>query len=125
MIKDVVTARKENTVQECMEILFKKNVGSAVIVDEDQKCIGIFTERDAIRVVAQNIPLNTPLEKVMSKNIYTVSEDTSLHEARATMRLNKIRHLPVVDSKGRLVGLISIRNLYDEFFEDAKRFVNS
>jgi len=125
MIRDVVTARKENTVQECIEILFKKNVGSAVIVDEDQKCIGIFTERDAIRVVAQHIPLNTPLEKVMSKNIYTVSEDASFHEARATMRSNKIRHLPVVDSKGRLVGLISLRNLYDEFFEEAKRFVNS
>ena len=122
MIRDVVTARGEITVKECIEILFKKNVGSVVIVDEKHRCVGIFTERDAIRLVAQNMPLETSLEKVMTRNIYTVYEETSYHKAREIMRLNRIRHLPVIDADRKVVGLISLRYLYDEIFEDGKQF---
>ena len=64
MLKDVVTTNGKVTVKETIELLFKRHVGSVVVVDDSQKCIGIFTERDAIRVVAQNIPLDGPMEKI-------------------------------------------------------------
>ena len=53
MLKDVVTTNGNVPVREAIELLFKRHVGSTVVINEDEHCIGIFTERDAIRVVAQ------------------------------------------------------------------------
>ena len=117
MVKDIVTAKKEITAKECINLLFKRHVGSVVIIDENQKCLGIFTERDAIRIVAQNIPLNEPLEKVMSKNIYTISEEAPFLEAKKMMKLYRIRHIPVISADEKIVGLVSIRHILDELLE--------
>jgi CBS domain-containing protein len=114
MIKDVITVTRNVSIRECIELLSKRHIGSLVIVDEAQRCEGIFTERDAIRVVAQNIPLDAPIEKVMIRNVHTINEDTSFDEVKRIMKFYKIRHLPVVDDAGRLVGLISLRYILDQ-----------
>lgn len=114
MLTNVVTATKECTVKDCIELLHKRHIGSVVIVDEAQHCIGIFTERDAIRLVVQNVPLDAEVEKVMTKNAFTVNENATFEEAKAVIRLHKIRHLPVIDSDGKLVGLLSVRHILDE-----------
>ena len=64
-----------------------------------RQCIGIFTERDAIRIVAQNVPLDAPIEKIMTKNPFTVNEDSTFEEAKNIIKSAKIRHLPVIDLK--------------------------
>jgi CBS domain-containing protein len=117
MIKDVVTTKKGISVKQCIDILFKMHIGSIVIIDEDKKIIGIFTERDIIRVIAQDIALNTQIENVMTTNVVTVSIDSAFAEARELMRTYRIRRIPVVDSEGKLAGLISVRHIIDEFFE--------
>jgi CBS domain-containing protein len=117
MIKDVVTAKKSISVKQCIDILFKMRIGSIVIIDEERKIIGVFTERDIIRVIAQDIPLNTQLEDVMTTNVVTVSIDSTFAEARELMRTYRIRRIPVVDSEGKLAGLISFRHIIDDFFE--------
>jgi CBS domain-containing protein len=117
MIKKVVTARKNNTAKSATQLLFKRHVGAVVVTNDEKKCEGIFTERDAIRVVAQNIPLDSSLEQVMTKNVVTVHEDATFEEARRKILAHKIRHLPVVDSNGKLVGLIAVRQILNEFFE--------
>jgi len=117
MIRDVVTAKKGISVKQCIDILFKMRIGSIVIVDEDNKIIGIFTERDIIRVIAQDIALDTQIENVMTTNVVTVSIDSAFAEARELMRTYRVRRIPVVDSEGKLAGLISIRHIIDEFFE--------
>lgn len=116
MVKHVVTAKPNVTIKKAIEMLFKRHVGSIVVTDDEKKCVGIFTERDAIRVVAQNIPLNTPLEKVMTKKVITVSEDATFAECRRTLITRGVRHLPVVNSENRLAGLIVVRDFLDEFF---------
>ncbi len=117
MIREVVTATKDFSIHDCIELLFKRHIGSAVIVDELKRCIGIFTERDAIRVVAQKVPLTAPIEKVMTKHLITVNEDATFVEANRLIKLHDIRHLPVTDAQGVLVGLISVRHILYEFFE--------
>lgn len=117
MIKKVVTARKNNTAKNAIKLLFKRHVGAIVVTNEEKKCVGIFTERDAIRVVAQNVPLDISLEEVMTKNVVTVHEDATFEEARRKILTHKIRHLPVVDSNGKLVGLIAVRQILNEFFK--------
>jgi len=114
MLKDVVTTNGRVPVKEAIELLFKRHVGCVVIVDEAQKCLGIFTERDAIRVVAQNVPLDAPIEKIMTKNPFTVNEDSTFDEAKNIIKSAKVRHLPVTDANGKLVGLVSVRNILDE-----------
>jgi CBS domain-containing protein len=116
MITKVITASPNMTVKETIKILHNKHIGCVVVVDDDKKCIGVFTERDAIRLVAKNVPLNQPLNNVMSKNVVTIQEDSSINEARRVIQAHKIRHLPVVNQKGRLVGLLSVRDLLDQFF---------
>lgn len=116
MVGNVVTARQNDTISKAIETLYKKHVGSIVITSEEKKCIGIFTERDAIRVVAQKISLDEPLKKVMTKHVMTVRENTTFQEARRYMVSHGIRHLPVVNREKKLVGLLAIRQFLDELF---------
>lgn len=116
MIEDMVTAKPNITVKEAVRTLQEKHVGSIVITDSNKKCIGIFTERDAIRIITGDISLDTPVNQVMTKNVVTIGEEASLEEAKRLIISHGIRHLPVVDSKGDLLGLFSVRKILDEFF---------
>ena len=116
MLTNVITASPSMTVKETIEILYNKHIGCVVSIDDDKKCIGIFTERDAIRLVAKNVDLNQPLGNVMTKNIITIPEDSSINEVRRIICAHRIRHLPVVNQEGRLVGLLSVRDAVDQFF---------
>ncbi len=117
MLTEVVTTKGNLPVKEAIELLFKRHIGSVVVVDDAQQCIGIFTERDAIRIVAQNLPLDATIEKVMTKNPFTIDEDSTFEEAKKIIKQNKIRHLPVTTKDGKLVGLISVRHILSELFE--------
>ena len=114
MIKNVVTAKENMTIEDAVKILYKKHVGALVITDDKGKCEGIFTERDALRSVARKVPLNTSLKQVMSKNVVTISENSSFAEAKRSITSQNIRHLPVVDKKGYLVGILTLRRILDE-----------
>ena len=116
MIEDVVTAKPNITAKDAIRTLREKHVGSIVITDNDEKCIGIFTERDAIRIIAMDVSLDTPIDQVMTKNVATIGKEASLEEARRLVISHGIRHLPVVDSEGKLVGLFSVRKLIDELY---------
>ena len=116
MLTNVITASPNMTVKETIEKMYEKHIGCVVAIDEDKKCIGIFTERDAIRLVANNVQLDQPLDNLMTKNVVTVTEDSSINELRRAICVHRIRHLPVVNQKGRLVGLLSVRDLLDQFF---------
>ena len=110
------TVSASMTVKETIEILYKKHIGCVISIDEDKKCIGIFTERDAIRLVAEDVELDQPLGNVMTKNVITIQEDSSINEVRRTIQIHSIRTLPVVNQENRLVGLLSVRALLDQFF---------
>ena len=116
MIENVVTAKVNLSVRDVVRTLQEKHVGSIIITDDSQKCIGIFTERDAIRIIAYEISPDTPIDQVMTRNVITISEEASLEETKRIVMSHGIRHLPVVDHEGKLTGLLSVRKLLDEFF---------
>jgi CBS domain-containing protein len=116
MLTNIITATPSMTIEEAINILYEKHIGSVVLVDDDKKCVGIFTERDAIRLVAKNIELDQPLGNVMTKNVITIQENSSINEVRKIVQTHKIRHLPVVNQEDRIVGLLSVRAIVDQFF---------
>jgi CBS domain-containing protein len=116
MVKKVVTAKENTTIERAIEMFYQKHIGSVVITNQDEKCRGIFTERDAIRTVAQKIPLTTPLRKVMTKKVITIRQGATLSEAMGVIASHRVRHLPVVDRQEKIVGLLSMRAFLDELF---------
>ena len=114
MCKKIVTAKEDSTIQDTLQLLNEGHVGSIVIIDDEQKCIGMFTERDAIRIFAQKFSTDQPLSKVMSRRIITISLEASFDEAKSIMLSHRIRHLPVTDQTGKLIGLFSLRAFFDE-----------
>jgi CBS domain-containing protein len=116
MIENVVTTSKEIPIEDAIIMLHSKHIGSVLILDKDRRCEGIFTERDAIRVIATGVPLNTPLKEVMTTNLRTIRKNASFAEAKRIMNTYHIRHLPVVDEQEHVVGLLSLRQILDELF---------
>jgi CBS domain-containing protein len=114
IVKDQVIAlvAPTVTVRDAAEIMAERHIGALLVGDGD-KMIGIFTERDVLtRVVARGLdPDITVLESVMTKNPDTVQPDEMALDALARMRTKGYRHLPVVED-GKLVGIVSIRDLY-------------
>lgn len=123
VIEDAVTETRDISIKEAIGILYHKHVGSIVIIDKDGKCEGIFTERDAIRVVAMDVSLDKPLEEVMTTNLKTVRKGATFSEAKNIMMVNNVRHLPVTDEQGKFIGLLSLRIILDEIHDvhQAKR----
>jgi len=107
----LVTASPNASIYEAAKKMAQHNVGSVVVVDQNNKIIGIFTERDLVKAVANSIDLNTELEKVMTKNPITIDYDEYIEKAILIMRENNIRHLPVVNKEGKFIGMISLRDL--------------
>ena len=114
MCKKVVTAKEDISIQQAVELLNERHVGSIIIVDDEQKCTGVFTERDAIRIVATKFSTDQPLGKIMSRHVVTISLEASFDEAKRLMLSHNIRHLPVTDQTGKLIGLFSLRAFFDE-----------
>jgi CBS domain-containing protein len=113
MVKDVVTAKENDKIRDVAIRMYEKKIGSVVIVDDEGKPIGIVTERDLVYVVARALTPDTPAWMVMTENPVVIYENALVTEAMEKMRELNIRHLPVVDASGRLVGMVSFRDIVD------------
>jgi CBS domain-containing protein len=105
----VTTARPETTLKELADLLASKKIGAVIVTGEAGRVIGIFSERDLVRVVAEKGPsaLTLTAGDVMTRNVVTCEERTTLDELMEMMTAGRFRHLPVVE-RDQLVGLISI-----------------
>ncbi len=108
-----IYAHPDETVQQAAEKMAYHNIGSLPIVGEDMKIRGIFTERDLTRLVAEKKEkaLKEKLGDVMTKKIILAHPDDPLPELAHKMLEHGIRHLPVVDEQGHLLGVVSIRRI--------------
>jgi CBS domain-containing protein len=114
------TVGPEITVYEAIELMCEKNI-AAVLVAENEKLTGIFTERDYARkvVLKGKSSKATLLGELMSRNPYTISSENTVEECMKVMNEKMIRHLPVVDN-GNLVGVISVGDLIRFMLEEQR-----
>jgi CBS domain-containing protein len=90
-----------------------KNIGSLLVLNANGKIAGIFAERDCFRkvILAGKSPNDIQVRSVMTKKVIYASPEDTVDECMALMTQKRIRHLPVIDGQGRIVGIISIGDL--------------
>ena len=93
-----------------LEMLKHSDHGS-VLVQHDEKLVGIFTERDALRLMAEGADLEVSIENLMVRNVVTIHDDDCVETAITRMSAGGYRRLPIVDSQQRPVGLLKVASV--------------
>jgi CBS domain-containing protein len=112
------TVHPDTSITECIQLMNDQNIGAA-LVTEDDKLVGIFTERDALnKVLPEGIdPISTKISEVMTKDPVCVDPSTTVEEAMSIVTNRKVRHLPILHN-GKLVGIVSSGDLTHWLVED-------
>jgi CBS domain-containing protein len=119
MVRDLMSPKREvvdpqDAVISAIELMVEKDVGSVLVVDRAGRLVGIFTERDLLRryLEAQSKFLYLTVDKVMTSPVITVSPTSTLDSALDLMTARNVRHLPVVDKDGKVVGYLTWKILF-------------
>jgi CBS domain-containing protein len=110
MTRELLVVAPEDTLGEAAQRMVDRGIGSAVVLDYG-RLIGILTERDVLRAVADRIHSSEArVREWMTTDPITATEDTPAEEAAKTMLDNGFRHLPVIEGE-RAIGIVSIRDV--------------
>ncbi|GEP09509.1 CBS domain-containing protein [Methylobacterium gnaphalii] len=105
----VTTVASQRTMDEAIHILAEKRIGAVIVSDADERVIGILSERDVMRALAESgaAAFDAPVSQYMTAKVTTCTRDTTIEEVMGMMTDGRFRHLPVVED-GRLIGVVSI-----------------
>jgi CBS domain-containing protein len=114
MRKKLEIVSPEDSVLSAIELMVENDQGSVIVVDDNERLIGIFTERDLLRhyLTNQSKFMHLKVSEMMSSPLETVTPDMKVSEALMIMNKKHVRRLPVVDNDGKMVGFISWRELF-------------
>ena len=134
MTPNVITVNEKQTLREGSKFMYQHNIGGLIVLmdtsnnetAEIDKPIGIITERDIARLVAfsSNLSTDTAISEVMSKPLITINQNSSIKEVTDLMQQNDIRRLPIVDNKGKLVGIITAKDILRSLMEFLKSLMS-
>ena len=124
--RDVVIISKDASVRDAVNLLRNYHVGDVVVVEKvagKNHPIGILTDRDiVVEILAKEVDVDSvTVGDVMSLKLVTVTEQTSLLDTLESMHQHGIRRLPVVDTAGGLVGIITLDDLLELFAEQISK----
>jgi len=107
----VVTVPPSATVRELLDVLAEHRIG-AVVVSSGAGIAGIVSERDVVRHLRNGAELlDQPVARIMTTQVVTCRRETPVDELMTTMTERRIRHVPVVDEHGVIIGIVSIGDL--------------
>ena len=114
----LVIIKQNSSVFEAAVTMLENKCGALLVCDSKNSLLGIITERDlTFRVIPKNLdPKKTSVSKIMTKNVDTISPEKTTIDAIQMMKKKGFRHLPVLDKK-KIVGILSMRDLYDAHSE--------
>jgi CBS domain-containing protein len=128
----VISIRSDASVYSAIEMMAEKQVG-ALLVMEDERLRGVISERDYARkvILKGRSSKDTLVRDIMTESPITIELDASVDEAMRIMTTNRIRHLPVLDAEGHVVGVLSIGDLVNwiltsqhETIEHLERYIS-
>lgn len=108
----ICTMLPTSTIEHCIEKMNQENIGSVLIVDQDGKLVGMFTERDILKkIFHKQIDIKkTHVSEVMTTQLVFAKPSSTVEEAMATFTEKRFRHLPVLENN-KLIGVISIGDI--------------
>ena len=116
MADNAVVVAPSFTLRDVLSLMKDRSVGSVLICNEG-KLLGIFTERDALKAMVENTDLSTPVLDLMTTDVLTISKGAPLVNAIRLMTRGKCRRLPIVSTEGQLVGIVKVSGILDYFVE--------
>ena len=115
MTKDVFALKEDSKIFNASEIMAFKNIRHIPIIDDKNKLVGIVTHRDLLTSLSRKLmPLQ--VKNIITRNVVSISPDTSVSRATEIMLNNKFGCLPVVDSDNVLLGIVTETDLLKELF---------
>lgn len=113
--KPLITVSPGDSVQHAIELMTARDIGAVLVID-DGKLVGIFTERDCVhKVSVTGMDMrSTPVRNVMTDKVRFITPDQTVSEGLAMMTERFFRHLPVLDAERKLLGVVSIGDLVKE-----------
>ena len=107
--RTVFTVPPDRTIDEAIHLLAEKRIGALIVSDEAGAVIGILSERDVMRALAQDAgsAFDAPVSRYMTSTVVTCERSTTIEDVMTQMTNGRFRHLPVVE-EGALIGVISI-----------------
>lgn len=123
--RPAVTVRETATVEEAVKTMVKERIG-AVVVMKGKRMTGIFSERDVLEkiVLARRDPATTPVSAVMTPDVLSIPAPGDDAAAATTMAEHHIRHLPIVDEREKVVGVVSLRGVMEDRIADLEHELN-
>lgn len=123
--RPIISVSPDTTVFEALELMFEKNIGALLVIEQGQFS-GIFTERDYARkvILKGKASKEIMVSEIMTENPPVVSSDTNIEDCMWLMTSKFIRHLPVID-KDELIGIISIGDLVKYIIEEQEYVIGS
>ena len=114
MTKNIKTIQSKEQLFNVCRIMKDNRIGSVIVVDEsNSNPIGIITERDIVNNLSSpTANLQIQVKEIMSKPIITIQETYSLIDALQTMQKNNFRRLPVTNKEGKLVGIVTDKDIF-------------
>ena len=116
---DVLTVEPNATLAVAIKVLAERRIGALVDTGADHRVVGIVSERDIVRTLAERGPgaLQAPIADVMTRKVVTCSQSETVIDIMERMTSGKFRHVPVVE-QGRLIGIVSIGDIVKSRVEE-------
>lgn len=106
--KSAVTVTEQNSIVEAAKKMREKHVGCVIVVDADNRVVGVVTDRDiAMSLALETHTPDSRISQVMTTGVDTISHTMTVHDVTRFMRTVDVKRLPVVDEQNRLVGVVS------------------
>lgn len=112
----------DTSVRAAIELMQSENTG-AVVICQGAVLVGIFTERDALKMMAAGQDFDVPIEQVMTANPATLTVTSTVDEAIKTMSEGGYRRLPIIDEAGNLVGMLKVSEILRYLVEHFPQYI--
>ena len=121
--REIVSLTSETTLSEAARLLARKRIGAVVVRDHKGALVGILSERDVVRAIAEEsvAALARPVSAYMTRAVATCTELDTVDELMEMMTQGRFRHLPVLDDGNQLCGLVSIGDVVKTRIEETVR----
>jgi len=120
--REVTSIEPGATMESAIALLTEKRIGAVVVLGADHRIVGILSERDIVRAIAEAgaTALDEPVSRAMTRKVSTCTESDTIASLRERMTEGKFRHMPVVD-QGRVVGIVSIGDVVKHHLQEMER----